>query len=510
MLRDAAYQLQLPADRAKLHKLALEIVEAIFSGRPTDPLLDGQWDDPAHSAPIDLLATEMALHARHAATASSELSDCELLYLVRAARLAGRQHRTKDALTAWQQAATKAGARVQTRAGALHFASLKAKTCGEHRLAETLSDLAIAVLTEQFGNGDGAPDAMKRLLAEALSTRASLHASTGEIQPARDCSRRARHLCVLAKDRLGEARAIKEIADIHLIFNERGEAESLLHQVLGTARDQHHSMLEANCLISLGNTCVALGRVDEAETHYLAARKIYAGTPEKEPVSSLGQLATLYTQTGRVTQALEAHRGALELAIRRGDLGRQCAINCNIGVALQMLGRLEEAEAHYRRALSAAMENGDYLIECQVTGNMATLLNRLKRFAEAESLFLRAIEIARRLRLRNLEALWLGNLGALKLDENKPDEALNWLEPALAISEEISDVRHSGLWTGLIAQVFAIRREFGKAARLREKGNAMLDSVKDSAFKQTLEEALGEIILSRNLPPVEQWKQLEG
>ena len=510
MLRDAAYQLQLPADRARLHKLALEIVEAIFSGRPTDPLLDGQWDDPAPSAPIDPLAIELALHARFAAASHPEYSDRELLYLVRAARFAGRQHRTKDALSAWQQAAEKAGTSIHARAGALHHASVNAQMCGDRRLAATLSDRAVAVLTEHFGNGESAPDVMKRLLAEALCTRASLHVSTGELQLARDCSSRARHLRVLAKDRLGEARAIKEIADIHLSCNERREAESLLRHVLGTAREQCQRMLEASCLISLGNTCVALGRVDEAEAHYLAARKIYASTPEREPVASLGQLATLYTQTGRVAQALEAHRGALELAIRQGDLGRQCAINCNIGVALQMLGRLEEAESHYRQALSAALENGDYRIESQVTGNMATLLNRLKRFAEAESFYVRAIEIARRLKSRNLEALWLGNLGATKLDEDKPDEALKWLEQALAISEEISDVRYCGLWTGLIAQVFAIRREFAKAAHLREKGNAMLDSVKDSAFKQTLEEALLEIIEKRKLPPVAQWKSHEG
>ena len=34
LLRDAAYQLQLPGDRARLHGIAFELIEALSGGRP--------------------------------------------------------------------------------------------------------------------------------------------------------------------------------------------------------------------------------------------------------------------------------------------------------------------------------------------------------------------------------------------------------------------------------------------------------------------------------------------
>ncbi|KAF0240274.1 MAG: hypothetical protein FD180_4996, partial [Planctomycetota bacterium] len=37
LLRDAAYQLQLPGDRARLHGLAFEAIEALAGGRPPEP-----------------------------------------------------------------------------------------------------------------------------------------------------------------------------------------------------------------------------------------------------------------------------------------------------------------------------------------------------------------------------------------------------------------------------------------------------------------------------------------
>lgn len=39
LLRDAAYQLQLPADRAALHALALEIIEGLYGGNASISLL---------------------------------------------------------------------------------------------------------------------------------------------------------------------------------------------------------------------------------------------------------------------------------------------------------------------------------------------------------------------------------------------------------------------------------------------------------------------------------------
>ena len=37
LLRDAAYQLQMPGDRARLHRIAFELIETLAGGRPPEP-----------------------------------------------------------------------------------------------------------------------------------------------------------------------------------------------------------------------------------------------------------------------------------------------------------------------------------------------------------------------------------------------------------------------------------------------------------------------------------------
>ena len=67
LLRDAAYQLQLPGDRALLHGLAFELIEALAGGRPPEPApLDADEERPFAPHPTDAVAHELADHARSA------------------------------------------------------------------------------------------------------------------------------------------------------------------------------------------------------------------------------------------------------------------------------------------------------------------------------------------------------------------------------------------------------------------------------------------------------------
>jgi hypothetical protein len=65
LLRDAAWQLQLPRDRARLHALAFEITLAVSGGPPPEPPPLGPPEAPPLPAhPTDAVAQDLALHAR--------------------------------------------------------------------------------------------------------------------------------------------------------------------------------------------------------------------------------------------------------------------------------------------------------------------------------------------------------------------------------------------------------------------------------------------------------------
>ncbi|MBZ0135496.1 MAG: hypothetical protein K8I27_03855 [Planctomycetes bacterium] len=93
LLRDAAYEMQLPSDRAKLHELAFYLIEEAFGGRaPEPPPLDAANPGKFTQHETDAVALELAHHAGLGGTAkgdqASGFGGLRRLYLRRAAEIA--------------------------------------------------------------------------------------------------------------------------------------------------------------------------------------------------------------------------------------------------------------------------------------------------------------------------------------------------------------------------------------------------------------------------------------
>ncbi|NUN47931.1 MAG: hypothetical protein HUU15_03775, partial [Candidatus Brocadiae bacterium] len=99
LLREAAYQLHLPGQRARLHAEALAVMERQAGGRPAELLLGEGIRFEVH--PTDPLAEDLADHAR----LGGAPPEVQALYACRAAALAERQYRPEDAMRLWEAAA---------------------------------------------------------------------------------------------------------------------------------------------------------------------------------------------------------------------------------------------------------------------------------------------------------------------------------------------------------------------------------------------------------------------
>src|SRR5690606_14622653 len=148
MVREAAYSLQLPGDRAALHALAFHLIEQAFGGRaPEPPALDAV--DPPKLVPhtTDPVAEELASHATLALDAARNpdlgLQSARILYLRRAAEYAQQQYRIGATVTAWEQlAALLEGVQ---RGEALRRAADTLRMIGEVRRAEPLYQQALSI-----------------------------------------------------------------------------------------------------------------------------------------------------------------------------------------------------------------------------------------------------------------------------------------------------------------------------------------------------------------------------
>ncbi|KAF0241567.1 MAG: hypothetical protein FD180_4368, partial [Planctomycetota bacterium] len=111
ILRDAAYQLQLPSDRSLLHALAFAAIEDAAGGRPQGAApLDATEPASFQAHFTDPFAEELAEHARLAGGASSTNGDAMSaawkLYLRRAAELSERSFHHGAAERLWRQHAS--------------------------------------------------------------------------------------------------------------------------------------------------------------------------------------------------------------------------------------------------------------------------------------------------------------------------------------------------------------------------------------------------------------------
>ena len=357
LLRDAAYQLQLPGDRARLHGLAFAILQDICNGPPPEPSrLGDSKGAPFSPHPADPFAEDLAAHARAALPAAGDgraLAAAEALYLHRAAEFASQQYRHQAAERCWvRHAALVEGA----------------------RRGESLRRAGEATLTQ------GRPGEAEARFEEARA----LFRAVGE-PGLEGCA----------------------VADLASMFQETGrcaEAELAYRQALALHRASGNRHSEGVALGNLANVWQTSGRADEAEGAYEQALAIARELrdPNSEAVA-LGNLALVHHTRGRLDQAERTYEAALALHRQVGDRPFEGIVLGNLAVFYQITGRLPEAERAYGQALGIQREVGNRRWIGLVLGNLACLWRDTGQLDRAEAAFLEALETHRQVGDRRFE-----------------------------------------------------------------------------------------------------------
>lgn len=404
-LRDAAYHLQLPSERARLHKHTLEILEALL---------------PAPER--NQYATALADHAQLAQVGVTWLGDAlprkELDYLLSAAQAAVARYENEQAAALYDRIAGHAAASAGQRIDAMIEAGVILWFTGRRQAAISRLDEAVVRAA-----GD------TRRLAFALIERGTLyrdlnqtdraeHDLSAALNAARQCPdenlelRALGNLCTVRQtgkvgadvealyapvlrlaQRLNNARAIGiskgQIAQGWLDLGDYRKAESLLLESLDLLRQTGDLMNQAVMLSTLGSAFLrrhdgdVRGARQRAVSFYREAIRVNheIGNRPQQAEAKAG-LARACLELGL---ELEAERTARS-AIQDGrELGKQAAL----ASGLEILGLIEAgrgndaaAESHWREALAVAAPGSPLARE--VRGRLAALLRRQGRTRDAE------------------------------------------------------------------------------------------------------------------------------
>ncbi|MCZ7607118.1 MAG: tetratricopeptide repeat protein [Planctomycetota bacterium] len=269
MIREAAYGLQLPSDRAKLHELAVQLIELVFGGPAPElaPLEDFHAPKP-QPHPIDAVASDLAAHARLACegveSPSPAMLRARLLYLRRAAEHADAAFRPQAAASHWHElSAELAGA---AKAAALRRAAVACDACGKPARALELIESALEALQQ-------AP----RDVATAflLGVRANLRIMQGQRQPAIADYEQALEMFQAAGDRAGIASASSSLGMAVARAGQPDRGEALLRDALAIQRESGDLRGQGITLGSLAGLLDDSGESRLAHQYYREALELH-------------------------------------------------------------------------------------------------------------------------------------------------------------------------------------------------------------------------------------------
>lgn len=435
LLRDAAYELQLPAARARLHELALEIIEQVTP--------EGEQDAGA---------IELAEHARRALlnpalepARQSALRDARVRYLERGAQFCAGAHRLSEAVSMYLQLAD-ATDDTALRAGARIHAARNLQLLGRIDAAEETGLLALA---------DARDEGAQALEARSLRGLVMLYRETGRQPQAVELLEPMLELLKSIEDPSIRADILSTRAALHEDFARREESLADYTEVVKLRRKAGR---ERAILWSLLN----VGHAHAGVTDFAAARRAMDEALELaqrhgddwDLGTALMQYAGLERLVGNLTRAVDLCERAAVLLRRCGNLFSLSQAHADAGGALHQQGLLEEARQQYHASLEIARELSTVSNWAVSTGNLALCCVEQGRFEEAAPLFDAVLDWSERSGVKSHRSVILTNRAVLEGDTGSLEKAIGTTNEALKLCEGGADLMFEAINLGNRARLY--------------------------------------------------------
>lgn len=484
MLREAAYGLFLPEDRAQLHGHALHALEAHFGGRPEHLPIAQRIRLPAHST--DAVALELAQHARLAEDPAL------VLYTIRAAQHAEIHDRPTEAATLWTRCIDLlAGA---DRAEAMRRAASATHIAGHPAQAEALYARA---MEEARAHGAATVE------ANALMGLSGVQRNTGRREEALAGFARALQLHQAAGEHYFATAALGNIALIYQDIGRTAEAEETYKQVLEAHRRLGNRRAEGIATGHLAGLYQETGRAAEAEAMTHAAIAIHREVNDRRFEGiALANLATLEMQRGNHEQAEELFRQALALHASVGNRRSTGIALGNLATLYQATGRPAQALATCEQALAIHRELGNRSSEGEALGVLGDLLAAQGRTKEAEAACFQGLVACKATGNRRGAGMILAGIGRL-LEPLDPARAQGAFHESCLEFEAIGDKRLLGA-TLCAMGLCMLGRGDDRARATWTRGAGLLRETGDASELQLVTAAMQAACAKAQVPPLDQ------
>jgi len=435
LVRTGAYELQLPQARARLHALALDVLEELLTDN-------------------DLLAAaalELADHAGIAAQLEDQTQhylQAEVRHLQRALEYARRRYAHGNVIGAGRRLLEHpcTGAAIRSEiARAVGFAHM-------HQ-GEMASAIGSFQLAARFARGSTEK-------GRALVAEADIYRNTARHAESEQLFRRALEL--LPAEHPEHAVAQRQLATLHLMQGQVQQGEAMLRQALQASIAAGDTSSAARCEVSLGVVMMRTGRPAEAELAFLHAREIAVTADDRTTVALANEnLGALLGHTGRAQDADASFLLAMEQARQLGDRPLLGSILTNRGLALTEARRFAEAEETMLEAVALHRELHNLGKLALTLTNLGVLYFRTGRKSDALRLTRESLALHQEAGDAGAECVGRLNLSDTLFNEGAFDDALHELERASELAQQVRDPRLQGY--AVCHRVMTLARRNGAA-----------------------------------------------
>ncbi len=192
---------------------------------------------------------------------------------------------------------------------------------------------------------------------------------------------------------------------------------------------------QAKTLSSIGFAYAILGNYGEALAHGLKGLELARQVGDLEiELLVLNSIGVSYAMAEKYDQALKHFLKCLEIDIQFGS-DKVCVTLNNCSLCYYHMGDYLKSLDYGRRCLDAALQNDKQYMAVSARDRMAEAYIRLGEFEEAEAHLQMNMAVLSGPKISKRRHRPLLNLGQLRIKQNRPAEALVFLQEALALTE---------------------------------------------------------------------------